>query len=349
MKKLFVSLAIFFTVCLHFCIAQNTNYQENSIANLIKKSQEKLREFDYVGALEDCETAIAVCPSCSSPYFQQVVIYTVGKKYNEAEKALKKACKLSTNIKDNVRHEVYLKYYSGKIDDAFALIQKEIDKDTSKNNLAYWYDLRASYFTYEKKYKLAYNDYCKLISMYPNNNRILALMIIHEIHVNEKEKYEQHMKEFTFKENGKDSASIFYNKGLFSYYLKDYHTALTYFNCAIQVKKDMNQALVLKAVNLALLNKFDSTFYFINKALEKNKNNAYFLYNRGFIYTLAGNFDSAIVDLEKSIALNEKDPHPYNTLAYIYSKTDTQKSKTYQQKANEIGGKEHVHYWKLDY
>lgn len=349
MKKSIIFLSITFMLSFHFCIAQNINNQESSITYLIKKSQNKLLELDYEGALEDCEAAIAVCPTCSSPYFQQVVIYTVGKKYNEAEKALKKACKLSTNLKDNIRHKVYLNYYSGKVDDAFALLKDEIDKDTTKQNLAYWYDLRASYFTYEKKYKLAYNDYCKIMSMYPNNNRILALMIIHEIHVNEKEKYEQHMKEFTFKENGKDSASIFYNKGLFGYYLKDYNTALINFNCALQVKKDMNQALILKAVNLSLINKFDSALYCINIALEKHKNNAYILYNRGFIYTLAGNFDSAIVDLEKSIALNEKDPHPYNSLAYIYSKIDIQKSKAYQQKANEVGGKEHVHYWKLDY
>ena len=174
--------------------------------------------------------------------------------------------------------------------------------------------------------------------MYPNNNRILALMIIHEIHVNEKEKYEQHMKEFTFNANNKDSASVFYNKGLFSYYLKDYNTALYFFNCALQVKKDMNQALIIKSVNLALLNKLDSAFYCIDKALEKQKNNAYIINYRGFIYTLAGNFDSAIVDLEKSIALNEKDPHPYNSLAYIYSKTDIKKAKYYQQKANEVGG-----------
>ena len=349
MKKTFVFLSITFIFSIHFCVAQNSNNQDNNITYLINKSQEKLRDFDYQGALEDCDAAIAVCPTCSSPYFQKVIIYTVEKKYNDAEKALKKACKLSTNQKDNIRHEVYLNYYSGKVDDAFALLQREIDKDSSRRNLAYWYDLRASYFTYQKKYKLAYIDYCKLISMYPNNNRILALMIIHEIHVNEKEKYEQHMKEFTFNANNKDSASVFYNKGLFSYYLKDYNTALYFFNCALQVKKDMNQALIIKSVNLALLNKFDSAFYCIDKALEKQKNNAYIINYRGFIYTLAGNFDSAIVDLEKSIALNEKDPHPYNSLAYIYSKTDIKKAKYYQQKANEVGGKEYVHFWKLDY
>jgi tetratricopeptide (TPR) repeat protein len=339
-----LSIGVFF-----WGFAQSDVNQNENVVYLLKKSQEKLVQLNYEGALEDCEAALAVCPNCSSPYFQKVIIYTAEKKFDEAEKALKKASKLSTKIYDNIRHEIHLKYYRGNVEEAFDILQREIDKDTSKKSIAYWCDARASYFTKEKKYALAYKDYCTIKSIYPNNNRILALMIIHEIHIDAKEKYEQHMKEFTFNKNTKDSANVYYNKGLFSYYLKDYKTALYYFNNALEVNKEMNQAFTLKAINLALLNRYDSALYCINIALEKYKNNSYILYNRGFIYTLAGNFDSAILDLERSIKLYDKDPHPYNSLAYIYSKTDIQKSKYYQQKANEVGGKEHLHYWKLDY
>jgi len=148
-----------------------------------------------------------------------------------------------------------------------------------------------------------------------------------------------------------DSAFVFLSKGLAEVGLKQYKQAKVSFNQAASLD-DSNaevttnlasvyyfqdslltaQRLTLEALELDaeeanawnLLSLIQTDLGELNKALESinravnlNKFQPYFLNNRGYIYTLMAQYDKAATDLKQSISIDEKNPYVYRNLGVL--------------------------------
>lgn len=346
--KAFIWIKVIFLLSI-FSFHKTQAQQSDNVKYYLNLANEKILNKDYTGAIEDCEVAELLCPNCTAPLYQKMLIYATTKKFKEAEKALKKAYSLNKSSNEYARYSIILKYEKGLMNEVYSDIQKEIDKDSINIKATIWYHLRASYYTKERKYKLAYQDNQKILFLNPSSSSVLNSIILHEIVTEQTEKYTEHLKEYVFNEQKKDSVSVYGNMGMFCYYLKQYTNAVKYCDSCLKLNKSSLKASVYKALSLAQLGEYDSALAYINKDIKKRPNDASLINNRGFIFLLGNKIDSAVADFEKTIEMDNNDPHPYTNLAYIYHNSDKEKAKEYYKKGLQIGGVEYIPYWKLSF
>lgn len=349
LKEVLFSIA-FLSICL-YTFPQETNQFQANIRLLLEQANEKCLQKKFIQAIKDCEIAELLCPNCTAPHYQKMIIYADSGDIKNAEKELKKAYKLNHFSNDYSKYSIILKLKQKLTKEAYTDLQKLIDADSLGTNAIYWYTFRATLHTQNKNYTEAYKDNKKIFSLNPYNLFALSSMINHELYINDTVTANEHILSFTLNKYFNDSFKIYSDRGYFYYKLKKYNKALSYFDSALLLSPKNIKGIIGKALVFASLTNYSAAINLANQALKLKPNNASLLNNRGFIYILCNYYDSAISDLKKSIAISQEDAMPYNNLAYIYYKIggeeNISKSKELQIKAKEVGGSEYIPYWKI--
>jgi tetratricopeptide (TPR) repeat protein len=328
--------------------AQNS-FQKN-LNYLYDQCYEKFENQDFEGALEDCETAIAICPVCVDTYLLKIKIYNATKKFKLAYIALSKAKKLSPNNILNDLYLAYIKIAESKIKEGYKIIQKNIDEDSNRLDVLFWYYERGEISLMLRNDSAAYKDFSKIYELIPTDNNALAKIFQLEVLFHQNEKVQLHLKQLVLNKETKDTALFYYDKGSVFYLLKKYDTAIENLSSCIAISKNAYNAIMVRGICFAYLHKNIEALQDANDALKIRPNNAFLNNSKGFIHILLNNYDSAIIYLQKAIQLGSKEPELYNNLGYIYYKlygyTNNEKAVAYFDKAIEIGGKNYQPYWK---
>ena len=119
-----------------------------------------------------------------------------------------------------------------------------------------------------------------------------------------------------------DNPQELFDRGIFSYELDDFEEAIEFFDMALELKPDFEDALYFKSLSLARIDEFKKALEVINKAIKLNLNNDKLWNDKANFLVKLNRFDEAYVCFDKAIELNPTDDIIWSNKAFAYLEND---------------------------
>jgi len=326
--------------------------QENpnqKILPLLQRSSEALRAKKYYQALTIADSAIAACPTCYGGFSQRGNVLVEMNEFEMAYKAYASAYKLCKGCSGASLALAYAKSRGNQFEEAYAIIQELLNKDSISAKAAAFYYTRAQIKMKQQLWDDAYLDNLRGYGLSPNQ-KVLKSITIHEIHTNQNEKAEAHLAQFDINGAGVGAYEFYNDKGQVLNEMKRYNEALAEFQKSKNLKADNAQALIGSGLAKAYLNQFQDALVEMDKAVSLYPNNQYAWNNRGFVKIHLEQYSEAMKDFEKALSMDAKMPDTYNNIGYIYYKMggaeNYKKALANYDKAIAVGSSIYNPFWK---
>ncbi|REJ43621.1 MAG: tetratricopeptide repeat protein [Microcystis flos-aquae DF17] len=208
----------------------------------------------------------------------QSVVYRFLENYEQALTVINQAISLFPNNPKSYIIKYLVLYDLKRYDEGLAAITQAIDLAPR----AFWYAIRGSNYSLQKKYELALDDFNKAMKLNPNY------------------------------------AMAYFGRGELYYYQKKYELALADFNKAIELNPNHAGAYVNRGIIYYEQKKYELALADFNKAIELDSKSAMAYYNRGLLYYYQKKYDLALADFNKAIELDSKSAMAYNNRGLLY-------------------------------
>ncbi len=283
--------------------------------------------------------------------FSSTIVFTLQLYFKEVQKEQKKQIELdkghkyihhaiNINLKQCERHIEYWKLnkredteFNYKIWDNVHEFILKLDIDSGLiAELSKIQDLCKILNNSEKKFKEAQND-----KKTANNEKI------------EKEIYSFiNRLDRLLKKYYKDSdliAETYFNRGTFSYTIKNYKEAIKYLDKSLKIGPEINykykDALTMKGTNLDRLKKYREAIVFFDKVLDIDPDNDYALINKGSALNKLKKYDEGIICCDKVLNIDPDNTIALNTKGYgLYGLKKYEKAIKVHKKALKLNSSE---------
>lgn len=115
-----------------------------------------------------------------------------------------------------------------------------------------------------------------------------------------------------------DNPDELFDRGLFNYEFGDFDEAIEFFDLALEVKPDFEEALYYKSLSLAAIDEFSQALHVINKAIKLNQKNDQLWNDKANFLVKLDRIDEAFECFDKAIELNPTDNIIWCNKAFAY-------------------------------
>ncbi|MDB9425171.1 tetratricopeptide repeat protein, partial [Microcystis aeruginosa CS-564/01] len=249
----------------------------------------------------------------SSILQQQSVVYRFLENYEQALTVINQAISLFPNNPKSYIIKYLVLYDLKRYDEGLAAITQAIDLAPR----AFWYAIRGSNYSLQKKYELALDDFNKAMKLNPNY--AMAYFGRGELYYYQK-KYELALADFNKAiELDSNLASAYNNRGSIYYYQQKYELALADWNKAIELDSKLAMAYSNRGNIYNDQQKYELALADFNKAIELDSKSAEAYSNRGRFYYYQQKYELALADWNKAIELDSKLAIAYSNRGNIYN------------------------------
>ncbi|MCA2768538.1 MAG: tetratricopeptide repeat protein [Microcystis sp. M152S2] len=200
-----------------------------------------------------------------------------------------------------------------RYDEGLAAINQAIDLAPR----ALWYVIRAKYYFFQQKYKLALDDYNKAIELNPN---FAMAYSVRALHYSSQQKYDLALDDHNKAIELNPNYGLYYRgRGVLYRLQEKYELALADFNKAIDINPNDAKAYENRGGLYSYQQKYDLALSDFNKAIDLNRNFAKAYENRGNLYRRQQKYELALADYNKAIDINPNDAGAYASRGNLYS------------------------------
>ncbi|MCA2716855.1 serine protease [Microcystis sp. M169S2] len=249
----------------------------------------------------------------SSILQQQSVVYRFLENYEQALTVINQAISLFPNNPKSYIIKWLVLYDLKRYDEGLDTITQAINRAPR----AFWYAIRGSNYSLQKKYELALDDFNKAMKLNPN--LAMAYFGRGELYYYQ-QKYELALADWNKAiELNPNLAMAYNNRGGIYYNQQKYELALADFNKAIELDSKLAMAYNNRGLLYYNQQKYELALADFNKAIELDSKLAMAYNNRGGIYYNQQKYELALADYDKAIELDSKLAMAYSNRGGIYS------------------------------
>ena len=273
----------------------------------------------YQTAIEALQQAINTLPKGedlkefhSSILQQQSVVYRFLENYEQALTVINQAISLFPNNPKSYIIKWLVLYDLKRYDEGLDTITQAINRAPR----AFWYVIRGSNYSLQKKYELALDDFNKAMKLNPN--LAMAYFGRGELYYYQ-QKYELALADWNKAiELNPNLAMAYNNRGGIYYNQQKYELALADFNKAIELDSKLAMAYNNRGGIYYNQQKYELALADYDKAIELDSKLAMAYSNRGGIYSLQQKDELALADFNKAIEINPNLVEAYYNRGFLY-------------------------------